>query len=44
MIMSSKEFFRNLPPKECSECGKVVKDEMHECYSNECHECESKIK
>ncbi len=43
MLMSSTEFFSNLPPKECSKCGEVV-EEMHECYSNECLDCESEVK
>lgn len=43
MIMSSTEFFRNLPLKECAKCGKVVK-EIHEYYSNKCPDCEEKIK
>jgi len=43
MLMSSTEFFSNLPPKECAKCGEVV-EEMHECYSNECLDCESEVK
>lgn len=43
MIISSIEFFENLPPKECASCGDVI-DEMHECYGNDCETCaEEKI-
>jgi len=27
----STEFFRNLPPKVCTDCGEVI-DEQHESY------------
>lgn len=26
MIQSSVEFFKNLPPKQCTECGKKLKN------------------
>ncbi|SDH08677.1 YhfH-like protein [Alteribacillus persepolensis] len=32
------EFFRNLPPKQCEDCGDVM-DEMHESYMNKCDKC-----
>ena len=38
MIHNVVEFFRNLPPKECAECGNVI-EEQHECYSNKCEHC-----
>lgn len=34
------EFFRNLPPKQCSCCGQEVK-EMHESYVLKCETCET---
>ncbi|PLR75366.1 YhfH family protein [Bacillus sp. V3-13] len=38
MIFNVMDFFRNLPPKECAECGKTI-DEQHECYGNKCDHC-----
>ncbi|MFD1739132.1 protein YhfH [Bacillus salitolerans] len=38
MLMSSTEFFKNLPPKQCRECGKVM-EEQHECYTSQCEDC-----
>ncbi|WP_374721217.1 protein YhfH [Peribacillus tepidiphilus] len=38
MIQSSVEFFNNLPPKKCVECGNTI-EEQHECYSNKCDSC-----
>ncbi|WP_069202997.1 protein YhfH [Bacillus testis] len=38
MIQSSVEFFKNLPPKKCTECGKAI-EEQHECYGNTCDQC-----
>jgi hypothetical protein len=38
MMQSIVEFFRNLPPKQCVECGKQV-EEQHECYGNKCDHC-----
>jgi predicted nucleic acid-binding Zn ribbon protein len=38
MLGKITEFFRNLPPKKCSECGHTM-EEQHECYSNKCNEC-----
>ncbi|MBM7659859.1 DNA-directed RNA polymerase subunit N (RpoN/RPB10) [Bacillus mesophilus] len=38
MLIKSTEFFRNLPPKQCMECGKEI-DEQHECYMNHCDNC-----
>ena len=32
------EFFRNLPQKQCMECGEPIK-EQHECYGNKCDGC-----
>jgi hypothetical protein len=34
------EFFRNLPPKQCSCCGQEVR-EMHDCYTHQCETCET---
>lgn len=39
MMMSSVEFFRNLPPKQCNKCGNKL-NEMHESYIQKCEECE----
>ncbi|MFC0274589.1 protein YhfH [Metabacillus herbersteinensis] len=38
MITKITEFFRNLPTKQCHECGKEI-EEQHECYGNSCNEC-----
>ncbi|KAF0818020.1 YhfH family protein [Cytobacillus firmus] len=38
MIQNIMEFFRNLPAKQCSECGKSI-EEQHECYGNKCEKC-----
>ncbi|HET7657447.1 MAG TPA: protein YhfH [Bacillales bacterium] len=38
MIQKSTEFFKNLPPKVCSECGNRV-PEQHESYLNVCDHC-----
>ncbi|AGT31002.1 protein YhfH [Geobacillus stearothermophilus] len=38
MLMKVLEFFKNLPPKKCSQCGKTI-DEQHECYGNTCSDC-----
>lgn len=34
------EFFKNLPPKQCENCGQEI-EEMHECYTNHCEKCET---
>ncbi len=40
--MMPLEFYRNIPMKECSQCGnKIV--EQHESYHSECERCLSKI-
>ncbi len=36
--MKITEFFKNLPAKKCSKCGKEI-EEQHECYVNECIKC-----
>ena len=38
MLQSSTEFFKNLPKKECPECGQIV-EEQHESYLMECDHC-----
>ncbi|GGE72744.1 protein YhfH [Priestia taiwanensis] len=38
MLVKVTEFFRNLPPKKCAQCGKKI-DEQHECYVNKCEDC-----
>ncbi|MFD1779821.1 MULTISPECIES: protein YhfH [Bacillaceae] len=38
MLVKSTEFFKNLPPKKCVECGHDI-DEQHECYGNKCDHC-----
>ncbi|QKS71317.1 YhfH family protein [Paenalkalicoccus suaedae] len=40
MLMTSSEFFRNLPPKQCTKCGSHL-DEMHESYVQECDSCQT---
>jgi hypothetical protein len=37
-MVNSTEFFKNLPPKKCTECGKEI-EEQHECYGNTCDGC-----
>ncbi|WP_170006666.1 protein YhfH [Bacillus fonticola] len=32
------EFFRQLPPKVCHQCGEKI-DEQADCYQNTCHRC-----
>ncbi|MFC5714185.1 protein YhfH [Thalassorhabdus alkalitolerans] len=32
------EFFRNLPPKMCADCGDEM-HEQHESYMNQCDKC-----
>ena len=38
MIQNILDFFKNLPEKLCSECGKPI-EEQHECYGNKCDRC-----
>lgn len=38
MLDQPMEFFRNLPPKTCSHCGREI-DEQHEAYHNKCEDC-----
>ncbi|WP_338780902.1 protein YhfH [Metabacillus sp. FJAT-52054] len=38
MLVKLTEFFRNLPGKQCAECGKEI-EEQHECYGNTCNSC-----
>lgn len=38
LLTSSTEFFKNLPPKKCAECGTEI-DEQHDCYAQECNSC-----
>ncbi|OIJ18960.1 YhfH family protein [Anaerobacillus alkalidiazotrophicus] len=39
-IQSAVEFFKNLPPKLCSNCQQEV-NEMHDCYTHKCEKCEA---
>ena len=39
--MKPLEFYRNLPDKECRECGSKIK-EQHESYLYECEQCMGK--
>ncbi|MFC7365972.1 MULTISPECIES: protein YhfH [Bhargavaea] len=41
MMESVVEFFKNLPPKMCADCGEKI-EEQHECYSNKCDKCNCK--
>ncbi|MCP3742419.1 protein YhfH [Rossellomorea sp. BNER] len=36
--MLNLDFYRNLPKKECRECGSEIK-EQHESYLYECEHC-----
>jgi predicted RNA-binding Zn-ribbon protein involved in translation (DUF1610 family) len=38
MLGSPVEFFRSLPPKICTDCGKEI-EEQHEAYHNKCDNC-----
>ncbi|ANB60722.1 protein YhfH [Anoxybacteroides amylolyticum] len=38
MLMKISEFFKNLPRKKCTDCGKEI-EEQHECYGNKCNNC-----
>jgi reverse gyrase len=38
MLENIVEFFRNLPAKQCSECGGSI-EEQHECYGTKCDKC-----
>ena len=38
MIENVVEFFRNLPAKVCTDCGKAM-SEQHECYGSKCDSC-----
>ncbi len=38
MLANVVDFFRNLPPKECAQCGNKI-DEQHECYGIYCEKC-----
>ncbi|WP_243646778.1 protein YhfH [Melghiribacillus thermohalophilus] len=39
MIKSVLEFFRNLPQKKCSKCGKDIQEQA-DCYGNLCYDCD----
>jgi protein-arginine kinase activator protein McsA len=41
MIQSAVEFFRNLPKKQCPQCGQTF-SEQAESYLMECEACSSK--
>ncbi|MBM7655923.1 protein YhfH [Neobacillus cucumis] len=41
MLMSPVEFFRNLPKKECTKCGKHMQEQA-ESYLMDCDQCNSK--
>ena len=34
----STEFFKNLPAKQCTDCGEEI-NEQHESYLNQCDKC-----
>ncbi|TWT24295.1 protein YhfH [Planomicrobium sp. CPCC 101110] len=38
MIENVVEYFKNLPPKQCTNCGEKV-EEQHECYGDHCKTC-----
>jgi hypothetical protein len=37
-MVDALEFFKNLPPKKCTDCGSEI-EEQHECYGNLCEKC-----
>ncbi|MCQ6275597.1 YhfH family protein [Bacillus sp. V3B] len=41
MLKSPVEFFRDLPKKECAECGQII-EEQAESYMMECDRCLTK--
>lgn len=38
MLQNPVEFFRDLPKKECAECGQIM-EEQAESYMMECDHC-----
>lgn len=40
MLENVVEFFKNLPEKNCAECGEKI-EEQSECYANTCEKCNS---
>ncbi|WP_174730641.1 protein YhfH [Mesobacillus harenae] len=38
MLENILDFYKNLPPKNCAECGEQIA-EQHECYGNKCDSC-----
>ncbi len=38
-MMNVLEFFRNLPKKQCSNCGKSIQEQA-DCYGNLCEKCD----
>ncbi|WP_335870162.1 protein YhfH [Bacillus sp. 2205SS5-2] len=38
MLINVVDFFKNLPAKQCSNCGETI-EEQHECYGNQCENC-----
>lgn len=38
MIKNVIEFFKNIPPKTCTNCGDKIA-EQHECYGTKCDKC-----
>ncbi|MFD2681310.1 protein YhfH [Bacillus seohaeanensis] len=38
MLTNVVEFFKNLPPKSCAQCGAEI-EEQHECYGIYCEKC-----
>ena len=38
MVKSIVEFFKNLPAKKCTDCGKTI-EEQADCYGNTCDQC-----
>ncbi|MCI2252958.1 protein YhfH [Domibacillus sp. 8LH] len=40
--MMPLEFYRNIPGKECCQCGAQI-TEQHESYHTECERCLSKV-
>ncbi|MDF2814556.1 MAG: YhfH-like protein [Paenibacillus sp.] len=39
MLIPAKEFFENLPTKQCTKCGSAM-EEQTECYETLCSDCQ----
>ncbi|WP_127579304.1 protein YhfH [Paenibacillus koleovorans] len=39
MLIPAKDFFDNLPVKQCDKCGNPL-EEQNECYVTQCPDCQ----